>query len=525
MDQKNSLNLNLFKIVVSNFIGIIFSFYLKINFIYSYFFTFFFLFSSFFIYVFFLRKNFLKFRIIQEIFCLSYFFFFGISNLSFSSENLEEKDLILSNSNFISKINSINTNEKFKILNCEISKINVKDKLLSINPTKIKILIDINSNLELKENDIIETKIKVFYKEEDELDNFKMNRIVYQDYYFAFAKDNFIKVLGNENYSFFEKNLNQIKNFSKKSLEDNIKDKEVLAIISAFSIGDKEFLSKEKKIKSAYSQTGIIHILAISGLHIGILYFLIQFVAAKLFFFLSNFHPIKEIFSIFLLWIFAFVSGLSPSIQRSATMFSIFSFSKILNKKTTAYDSLFISFFILTLINPIVVFDIGFQLSYLAIGGILFFSKKIENFFKFKNKFFSKIWKLSTVTIAAQIATLPLILNYFKIFPTYFLISNLIVIPLCSIILYLSIFLILFSKISLISIFLSKLLTFILKKLNFLIFFIQNLPFHIIPIKFDNIESILFSFFIFFLFFKKKFEYKLTSLIFFILFFLYEIFQ
>ncbi len=198
------------------------------------------------------------------------------------------------------------------------------------------------------------------------------------------------------------------------------------AIVEALILGEKREINKT--LYSAYSQAGAIHILAVSGLHVGILYFILGFL----------FSPFRRgkygktlvaTVIVLCLWGFAFITGLSPSVTRAVTMFSFFAFATIINRPTNTLNTLFLSFLTLLVINPLWLFQVGFQLSYLAVFFILWLQPKLRDYWKPNNLFLKKGWDIITVTVAAQVGILPLSLYYFHQFPGLFLFTNLIVLP------------------------------------------------------------------------------------------------
>lgn len=198
------------------------------------------------------------------------------------------------------------------------------------------------------------------------------------------------------------------------------------AIALALLIGQKDELSRE--IKQSYAAAGAMHVLAVSGLHVGIIYMLVMGVFKV---FRSN--PNVKIASSFLciicLWLYALITGFSPSILRAVTMFSVIIFGQCLGRKSNIYNSMALSAFLLLFYNPNFLFSVGFQLSYLAVLGIVTFYNPLYNKFYFKYKVLDWVWSVTCLSISAQIATFPISVYYFHQFPTYFLISNLIVIP------------------------------------------------------------------------------------------------
>lgn len=220
------------------------------------------------------------------------------------------------------------------------------------------------------------------------------------------------------------------------------------AVGAALMLGYSDKLDAE--IISAYSSTGALHVLSVSGLHVAIVYVVFNW----LLFFLDKIkygNVIKAVVLILLLWFYSALTGLSPSVLRAATMFSFIIIAKAFNRYTNIYNTLAASAFLLLAINPYLIMEVGFQLSYIAVVGIVFIQPKIYQWFEPKSWLMDQIWTITAVSIAAQIATFPLGLHYFHQFPNYFLLSNFIVIPVSTVIIYLGIALFAFAKMSLIA--------------------------------------------------------------------------
>lgn len=272
--------------------------------------------------------------------------------------------------------------------------------------------------------------------------NFLSFHNIYQQTY-AKAEDWFALSLNSGNFL-----LSFCYNF-RNSLLDILKDKKVTgdeyAVGAALLLGYSDML--EPDLISAYSSTGALHVLSVSGLHVAIVYVVFNW----LLFFLDkikNGNIIKAILLIILLWLYAALTGLSPSVLRAATMFSFIVIAKTFDRHTNIYNTLAASAFLLLCINPFLIMEVGFQLSYIAVIGIVYIQPKIYNWFEPSNWILDQIWTITAVSIAAQIATFPLGLHYFHQFPNYFLLSNFIVIPVSTIIIYIGIALFLLAKIS-----------------------------------------------------------------------------
>jgi len=193
-----------------------------------------------------------------------------------------------------------------------------------------------------------------------------------------------------------------------------------LAIGKAILLGEKSDLSTD--IKNAFSGSGAMHLLSVSGLHIGIFVWILQQLILLLYPSINR--RLETILLLLILWMFAGISGFSPSVNRAAVMFSFLLIARLSGKKHDPIRILLISAFVLLLYNPNYIFDIGFQLSYAAMIGIFAFYQPIAGLIKVKNYVLRKCWETSAIGIAAQITTLPLTLYYFHQFPNYFLLTN-----------------------------------------------------------------------------------------------------
>tara|TARA_R110002050_G_scaffold24064_2_gene64107 strand:+ start:23383 stop:25422 length:2040 start_codon:yes stop_codon:yes gene_type:complete len=219
-----------------------------------------------------------------------------------------------------------------------------------------------------------------------------------------------------------------------------------LAIINALLLGQRQDISEE--VYSSYTNAGAIHILAVSGLHVGIILLILSFIFKPL----ENFKHgkfIKTILLVTLLWSFALIAGLSASVTRAVTMFSIVAIAMNLKRPTNTYNTLAISMFVILLFKPMFLFDVGFQLSYLAVFAIVAIDPLLYNLWKPKNKIIDMYWHTFTITVSAQFGIIPVSLYYFHQFPSLFFISNLVIIPFLGIILGFGILVILLATLNL----------------------------------------------------------------------------
>lgn len=204
-------------------------------------------------------------------------------------------------------------------------------------------------------------------------------------------------------------------------------------IALALLLGQKESLSKE--VKQAYSATGTQHILAVSGLHVGIIY---SILLLPLTFFKQEGHALRKSYLFLvlgLIWIYALMTGFSPSVVRAVVMFSLVTLGQMRKRKPSIWNILAFSALLLLVLDPDIQSDLGFQLSYLAVAGIVGLQPILLRMWAPSNRVLDYFWQMATVTLAAQLITSPLTLHYFHTFPTYFLVANLLIVPLSYIIL------------------------------------------------------------------------------------------
>lgn len=282
------------------------------------------------------------------------------------------------------------------------------------------------------------------------------------------------------------------------------------AVLSALILGFDDEIDRD--LMKAYSATGAMHILSVSGLHVGIIYMVFS---AMLGFLDKNkgLRILKFIILISFLWIYAFITGLSPAVLRAAGMISILVAGNLLKRKTNLYNTLAGSAILLLLYDASLVFDMGFQLSYLALGGILAFEKHITPLFDLKGLMLSS-WNLISVSIAAQLSTLPLCLLYFHQFPAYFLFSSLLAIPLSTLIIYEGILLLMISHFETLTIITSTLIKTHLWLLNQGIYYLHLMPMALTPgieISWFQAASFLLFMICFYLWLTRR--YKLTKML------------
>ncbi len=211
-----------------------------------------------------------------------------------------------------------------------------------------------------------------------------------------------------------------------------LKGEKETALAEALLIGYKEDM--DKTLMQSYSNTGTVHIIAISGLHLALIYWLLR-LAMKPFELKRSGRWLRPLLIIAALWMFSILSGASPSALRSALMFSCIAIGESFSKQTSVYNTLSASAFLLLCYDPFWLWDAGFQLSYGAVLSIVVFMKPVYHCILIQNKLLDGLWKSVALTLSAQVLTAPVSIYHFHQFPNYFLFSNLLAVPLSSLIL------------------------------------------------------------------------------------------
>jgi competence protein ComEC len=296
-------------------------------------------------------------------------------------------------------------------------------------------------------------------------------------YHQQFARSAQLKSIGRAESKGFIYYSHQARAWSMQKLNQFIHGEQQQVIAAALVVGVTDGIDND--LQNAYAASGAMHVLAVSGLHVGIIYAIILFLLKPLHRYSWSRWFIAGI-SLLFLWSFAFVTGLSPSVLRAVTMFSFIAIARPLGWRTNIYNTLAGSAFVLLLYNPFLVMSVGFQLSYLAVLGIVYLQRPLYNLWEIDNRAGDWIWQITCVSIAAQVATFSLGLLYFHQFPVYFLVSNLFVIPLSTLVLVAGIFLLVISFISPVAQLTGFLLEWTIKALNWIVFQTEDLPFSLI---------------------------------------------
>lgn len=248
-----------------------------------------------------------------------------------------------------------------------------------------------------------------------------------------------------------------------------------LAVLSALTLGDKTDLSES--VRESYSVAGVSHVLALSGLHIGLLYALAFFLLCPLLLGGQSGRVLRSLLLILLLWLFAFFTGLSPSVVRSAAMFSIWALADLCGRQSFSLNTLALTAWLMLLVRPVWLFDVGFQLSFAAVLSILLFQPFLNRLCPVRHRAGTYLWGLVSVSVAAQLGTAPLVLFYFSRFSTHFLLTNLLVVPLVTLILYAAVVLLLLTPMSGLQAVAAVGLEKMLRMLNLLVRWVEQLPY------------------------------------------------
>jgi competence protein ComEC len=260
-------------------------------------------------------------------------------------------------------------------------------------------------------------------------------------------------------------------------LKKNIHGVQALGVAEALLMGYKDDLDPD--ITSAFMRTGTLHVLAVSGMHAGIIYLILAFLTKPLS--RSKWGKYLQVALLLVgIWLYAFMTGLSSSVLRASVMFSFIAIGKLYRHHVNVYNNIYASAFLLLIFNPRFIVDVGFQLSYLAVLGIIFIQPMVQKWYQPRFWLDKYIWSLVSVSVAAQLLTFPISLFYFHQFPNYFILSNLLIIPITSIILVGLILLVTVGSLPVLASFIGVLLNYLLEFNNWLVLSIDKLPYSFI---------------------------------------------
>jgi competence protein ComEC len=242
---------------------------------------------------------------------------------------------------------------------------------------------------------------------------------------------NFI-LLPEENKSWFRQFVFTCRSRIVKALQKSIHGEKERGLAEALLIGYKDDL--DRNLVQAYTNTGVVHIIAISGMHLALIYGLLILLTKSIN--RKKLRGLRLVLILSGLWLFALLAGAQASVIRSAVMFTCIACGEALSRRSSVYNTLALSAFVLLIYNPFWLWDVGFQLSYAAVLSIVIFYKPVYNWVYFPNKALDFVWKTTAISLAAQLLTTPFSLYHFHQFPVLFLLTNLVAVPLSGIILF-----------------------------------------------------------------------------------------
>ncbi|MBT1702527.1 ComEC/Rec2 family competence protein [Chryseosolibacter indicus] len=296
-------------------------------------------------------------------------------------------------------------------------------------------------------------------------------------YHQHFLETHQVTMIGHEPPSWLMSYAIAARKWSRLTLERFTVGDQEKAIAAALVLGVTDGLDNE--LLNAYAATGTMHVLAVSGLHISIIYAILLFMLK----------PVVEkgrapwllaVVSLLILWAYAFITGLSPSVLRAVVMFSFLIIAKALSRDTNIYNTLAASAFCLLVYDPFLIMSVGFQLSYMAVFAIVYLQPFIYNAWQPSALVVDCVWKATCVSVAAQVGTFILGLLYFHQFPNYFLLSNLLIIPLSFAVLIGGLAVLACSVIPAIANILGYLLTGFIKLMNVIVSVIELMPYSLV---------------------------------------------
>ncbi len=258
-----------------------------------------------------------------------------------------------------------------------------------------------------------------------------------------------------------------------QTLHNNGLSGDEFSVASAILLGYNQLM--DANMEKSYAAAGVVHVLCVSGLHVGIIYLVFNFLLS----FLKKSKRqrfLKAMLLLLIIWFYALLTGLSPSVWRAAVMISLFIIGDNLQRDSDKYNTLAASAFIILLINPLLIFDVGFELSYAAVMGILLFYQPLNALLFFKSKIFKTLWSVVSLSLAAQAGAFPIAAHYFHTFPLYFILTNIAVFALAYLIVTTGIFFMLLSPVKPIALLLGKILSGMVYLMNVIVRFVASLP-------------------------------------------------
>ncbi len=311
-------------------------------------------------------------------------------------------------------------------------------------------------------------------------------------HYQCFIKNNQWKKLAADRGNWIIATAYQFRQKLIKILAKHLKSDNEKSVGSALILGYKDEIPQE--VLTAYINTGSMHVLSVSGLHVGVVAMMLDFFLNKITTRRRWWRVTKPTILVIFVWAFSILTGASAAVLRAAVMFTFLIVGRSLKREVNIYNILAISAFCLLCYNPFLLVDVGFQLSYMALLGIVYFQPKIYRIWLIDNKLGDHLWSLTATGIAAQLTTLPISVYFFHQFPTYFWLSGFIVVPGAVLILWTGIALFVLDFVPFLGEIVGYGLYWSIWLTNALLFLIQKLPASLVTGLFINIYAVILLF-------------------------------
>ena len=433
----------------------------------------------------FVFKRFLIYPVLNTIHSLSFILVMFLLVYKITSSGIEiSNDLCSDRHHILLRLESVRNGYRSVKIEGDVLRSNCNDGKLTIKKLLVFIPLD-KYEQTLRTGDLVWINGEAkginanYYPSSFDKRSYYAQKGIHKQLYLNSAED--YNVVFAESFSLYQI-ADDIRNKGKEILNRSVGDTISASVASALILGDKTDIRYDTK--KLFATSGLSHVLAVSGLHVGIIYLLIRFVLLRLL--KINNPAIKFIMVAILIWSYAILTGLSSSVMRAAFMITLIDFRSCLNRRVNIYNLLACSAFFLLCFNPKMLFDLGFQLSYSAVLGILLLHPVFLHIGPKRNVFLHYVWSLMAVSISAQIFTFPLTAYHFNQFPTYFLISNLIVLPFMGFLILLSSLTILLGYFTLLSNLIGTVLSFSLSLMMHFLEIIRQVPYSTLDIYLNN---------------------------------------
>jgi len=259
-------------------------------------------------------------------------------------------------------------------------------------------------------------------------------------------------------------------------IDKYVENVEYKAVAQAILLGYKHQMTDD--MYQSFTDSGAVHVLAVSGLHVGIVLLIFVLLFRKIKSKSTTYKLLKTISLVFIVWLYVFITGASPAVIRAGTMFSIFLIGNVWFATANIYNTLSVAAIFMLVFDPFLLFQASFQFSFLSLSSIVFFQPYVKKLYSPANTVLQWSWNLINVAIAAQILVFPITIYYFHKFPTYFMISGLVAIPFVTLLLYIGLIMLFFEYVFPFgNIFIVPIFNFLLKYFIESIRFIKDLPF------------------------------------------------